>query len=220
MDTKHPPSFGPLLRRYRIAAGLSQEALAERAQLSWRGISDLERGVNSTPRAETLERLLDALQLPAADRATLEATIQRRRGPPAPAATRTPGILELENAPPPAPGTNLPAGVVTFLFTDVEGSTALWERHEPLMRTAIARHDALLDACIARYGGRRVKDRGEGDSLFAVFPDPARAVAAALALAGHAHASGGAADPRVQTGSRDGDARGITAPPRPSPPRA
>lgn len=115
----------------------------------------------------------------------------------------------------------LPASsTLTFLFTDVEGSSPLWERHEATMRRVAARHDALLDGIIAAHGGTRVRERGEGDSLFAVFPDPARAVAAALALAGHAHASGGAADPRVQTGSRDGDARGITAPPRPSPPRA
>lgn len=55
--------FGALLKRYRQAGGLSQEALAERAGLSARAISDLERGVNQTPRYATLELLIGALSL-------------------------------------------------------------------------------------------------------------------------------------------------------------
>ena len=57
-------SFGALLKRYRQAAGLSQEALAARADLSARAISDLERGINRTPRYDTLELLMGALSLP------------------------------------------------------------------------------------------------------------------------------------------------------------
>src|SRR4051812_46058364 len=74
-------------------------------------------------------------------------------------------------------------GTLTFLFTDVEGSSTLWERHEGLMRAVTARHDALLDAVIVAHGGQRVRERGEGDSLFAVFARPEQAVAAALAMA-------------------------------------
>ncbi len=66
--------------------------------------------------------------------------------------------------------------VVTFLMTDIVGSTGLWERHPDAMDRAMARHDALAAACIARHGGTLVKPRGEGDSLFAVFTDPADAV--------------------------------------------
>ena len=44
-----PPSFGILLKKYRLAAGLTQEELAEHAGISTRGISDLERGVRRTP---------------------------------------------------------------------------------------------------------------------------------------------------------------------------
>ncbi len=58
-------SFGALLKRYRLAAGLSQEALAARASLSTRAISDLERGINRTPRYDTLELLVNALPLTA-----------------------------------------------------------------------------------------------------------------------------------------------------------
>ncbi len=56
-------SFGALLKQYRMAAGLSQETLAERARISTRTISDLERGVNQIPRSDTLEALLQALSL-------------------------------------------------------------------------------------------------------------------------------------------------------------
>ena len=81
------------------------------------------------------------------------------------------------------PTRSLPeTGTLTFLFTDVEGSSPLWEQHEVLMRTVTARHDALLDAVITAHGGRRVAERGEGDSIFAVFTQPAAALVAALAI--------------------------------------
>jgi len=67
------PSFGPLLRRYREAAGLTQEELAARAGLSARGISDLERDRRQTPRLETVRLLGEALALLPRQRALLEA---------------------------------------------------------------------------------------------------------------------------------------------------
>jgi transcriptional regulator with XRE-family HTH domain len=65
------PSFGLLLQHYRQNAGLSQEELAERAGLSRRGISDLERGARRSPHASTMRRLAEALCLQNRDRATL-----------------------------------------------------------------------------------------------------------------------------------------------------
>ena len=73
MPTPHPKTFGELLRRFRVAAGLTQEELAERAQLSTRAVSDLERGINRTPRRDTVQLLADALELTQAERATFEA---------------------------------------------------------------------------------------------------------------------------------------------------
>src|SRR5207249_3964676 len=70
----------------------------------------------------------------------------------------------------------------TFLFTDIEGSTRLWEQHPEVMSAASARHDALLCAGIQQQGGVVVKSRGEGDSLFAVFAHATDAVAAACSL--------------------------------------
>jgi len=72
-----PTAFGSLLKRLRIAAGLTQEALAERAGLSVRAISDLERGVNRAPHDDTLQLLVEALSLHPADRAALLAATQQ-----------------------------------------------------------------------------------------------------------------------------------------------
>src|SRR5947199_10389396 len=77
---------------------------------------------------------------------------------------------------------DLPTGTVTFLFTDIEGSTQLWEQHPAAMEVALARHDALAAGIIPQFHGTLVKSRGEGDSLFAVFARAADAVAAADAL--------------------------------------
>jgi tetratricopeptide (TPR) repeat protein/transcriptional regulator with XRE-family HTH domain len=70
--------FGGLLKRYRVAAGLTQEELAERAGLSAKGISDLERGARTSPRRDTVALLAGALGLTAHDRATLEAAARQR----------------------------------------------------------------------------------------------------------------------------------------------
>jgi predicted ATPase/class 3 adenylate cyclase len=74
----------------------------------------------------------------------------------------------------------LPDGTVTFLLTDIEGSTRLWAENAAAMRAALSRHDALAADCFSRHSGTLVKARGEGDSLFAVFARTTDAVAAAL----------------------------------------
>lgn len=93
-------SFGALLRQHRLAADLSQEALAEKAGLSLRAISDLERGLHRAPYAITVQMLAEALALPADERRRLERSVDRHRGPlrrsgpaAAVAALRTPGRL-------------------------------------------------------------------------------------------------------------------------------
>src|SRR5215207_2664326 len=81
MENGPAASFAALLRRHRVATGLSQEALAERAGLSVRAISDLERGARRAPYRETVRLLADALRLVPADRVALEAAVDRGRGP-------------------------------------------------------------------------------------------------------------------------------------------
>src|SRR5262245_50073588 len=77
---------------------------------------------------------------------------------------------------------DLPAGTVTFLFSDVEGSTRLWAQHPEAMARACARHDELIETLVAHNAGAVVRPRGEGDSRFAVFARASDAVAAACAV--------------------------------------
>jgi non-specific serine/threonine protein kinase len=115
------PTFALLLRRHRQAAGLTQEVLAERANLSARAISDLERGINQRPRQETLALLAEALALPEVAWTQLEAAARRQFPPPTgdpaagptswgePARTRTRRALTR-----PQP-TNLPHSFTSFV---------------------------------------------------------------------------------------------------------
>jgi predicted ATPase/class 3 adenylate cyclase len=75
---------------------------------------------------------------------------------------------------------SLPVGTVTFLLTDVEGSTFLWESVPEAMSAAIRRHYQLLDAAITLHNGVRPQEQGEGDSVVAAFTLGCDALAAAL----------------------------------------
>ena len=78
MGTGEPtPSFGALLKRYRLAAGLSQEALAERARLSAQAIGAMERGITQWPYRPSVTLLAEALRLAPADRQVLEGAARR-----------------------------------------------------------------------------------------------------------------------------------------------
>jgi non-specific serine/threonine protein kinase len=109
-----PTTFGDLLRQYRRAAGLTQEELADRAQVSPRAISDLERGARSRPWRETIGLIAGALGLSAAERAKLEA------------AARQVGRAEpAQDAPAPdvagvAPRHNLPVALTSFVGRERE----------------------------------------------------------------------------------------------------
>src|SRR5260370_15707639 len=74
----------------------------------------------------------------------------------------------------------LPDGVVTFLMTDVVESTHRWLQNRAQMYGAMRRHDQLLTAAIEANHGVVLKERGEGDSFFAVFNAPTEALVAAL----------------------------------------
>jgi predicted ATPase/class 3 adenylate cyclase len=74
----------------------------------------------------------------------------------------------------------LPDGVVTFLFTDVEGSTRMWEESPDSMMTALNQHDEVIDGAVNANNGVSVKPRGEGDSRFVVFGQAADAVEAVV----------------------------------------
>jgi len=73
----------------------------------------------------------------------------------------------------------LPTGTVTFLFTDIEGSTQLWESQPEAMKLALAGHDAILREAIESNHGHVIKTTGDG--FLAVFPSAPEAVHASLA---------------------------------------
>ncbi len=71
-----------------------------------------------------------------------------------------------------------PTGILTFLFTDIEGSTSRWEEQEGEMRAALARHDQVLRAAIESHGGWLFKHTGDG--VLAAFASPGAAAEAAI----------------------------------------
>lgn len=78
METIEVPSFGRLLRGHRRASGMTQESLAERTGLSVRAIGDLERDVGHVPRKDTVELLIDALDLLPSERRQFEMVARTR----------------------------------------------------------------------------------------------------------------------------------------------
>ena len=105
---------------------------------------------------------------------------------------------------------NLPTGTVTFLFTDLEGSTQLWDRQPEAMRAALGHHDRLLRQAAEKHGGNVFKTGG--DAFCVAFHSAPQALAAALEAQLALHAEDwGAAGPLRAIGfleaaeSRDGD---------------
>ena len=74
---------------------------------------------------------------------------------------------------------DLPVKTLTFLFTDIEGSTIRWERYPELMRDAVAAHDMLLQNIINEHHGTTFKT--VGDAFYAAFSSANDAVSAAIA---------------------------------------
>jgi predicted ATPase/class 3 adenylate cyclase len=102
----------------------------------------------------------------------------------------------------------LPTGTVTFLLSDVEGSTRRWEEASEAMTVAVPRHYELLDEAIRRHGGVRPVEQGEGDSVVGAFSRASDAVAAAVAVqqAFAAEAWPAGADLRVRVAVHTGEA--------------
>src|SRR4051812_7005207 len=74
----------------------------------------------------------------------------------------------------------LPAGTVTFLLTDIEGSTRLWEAEPAAMATGVPRHYELIASAGESHRGGRAIEQGEGDSTVAAFARASDALAAAV----------------------------------------
>ncbi|HXQ39339.1 MAG TPA: adenylate/guanylate cyclase domain-containing protein, partial [Anaerolineales bacterium] len=81
----------------------------------------------------------------------------------------------------------LPTGTVTFLFTDIEGSTKLWENHPEVMKSALAEHDSILKGAIESNRGHIIKTTGDG--VHAVFTTAIDAINSAIAAQRFLHSS-------------------------------
>jgi transcriptional regulator with XRE-family HTH domain len=133
MDQTH--SFGYWLRRRRKALDLTQEELARQVNCALETIKKIETDVRRRSR-QMAERLAEVLKVAPGERATFiraaRAELAADRIAPAkePLAGAAPGA--------PQPSAPLPSGTVTFLFTDIAGSTQLWEQHPAAMPSALA----------------------------------------------------------------------------------
>ncbi|HYL27435.1 MAG TPA: helix-turn-helix domain-containing protein, partial [Candidatus Nitrosotalea sp.] len=143
-DAVESTDLATLLKAYRAKAGLSQQMLADRALISVQAVSALERGYRKVPYQKTLERIADALSLPADARAALELSARRARG------------SRLAEQMSPA-ANNLPRQLTSFLGRDeVVKELADLLEHSPLVsivgtggagktRVAVAVGSALLN---------------------------------------------------------------------------
>ncbi|HYW25984.1 MAG TPA: helix-turn-helix domain-containing protein [Terriglobales bacterium] len=122
-------AFGAVLRRHRLAARLTQEALAERAGLNAKSVSALESGVRRSPYRATVDRLADALDLSAADRAELATSA--RRPPRGTVGLERPGIGE------PGPGLPVPPTPLVGRDADLALGLELMRRPEVRLLTII-----------------------------------------------------------------------------------
>jgi class 3 adenylate cyclase/tetratricopeptide (TPR) repeat protein/DNA-binding XRE family transcriptional regulator len=217
-------AFAGLLRQLRAEAGLTQDELAEAASVSQRAVSDLERGINRTARKDTAVLLAGALGLDGSARELFVAAA-RGRGPvedvlaatgeaagaaggsTATASPMLPRGVGASTGRPGEPGQLTGAGIVTFLFTDIEGSTALLRRvGEGVYAQLLADHHALIRSVLGAHGGRELNTLGDG--FFAAFSSPRACLAAVIqmqqALEGHAWPAGERV--RVRMGVHTGEA--------------
>ncbi len=160
----HPGSFAQWLRAQRHARGLTQATLAARLGCSVQTLSRLEKG-RTRPSAAMAQRLAAAFDIASGAETTFLAWAPAPEGPTHPT--------------PDASAATRPTGTVTFLFTDVEGSTQLWEHHHAWMEQANPRHERILRDAVAAQRGWAYKQIG--DAFQAAFPTALAALAAAVA---------------------------------------
>lgn len=166
-------SFGEWVRQRRRALDLTQDALAQRVGIAVSMVRKIEAD-ERRPSRQVAGLLADALAVPEAER---DQFLQIARAERSTDHLPTAVVGALDHGAAPA-AQLLPSGTVTFLFTDIAGSTRLWEQHPAAMQRALARHDALMQAAVTGRNGVRVKRTGDG--LHAAFARATDAVVAAL----------------------------------------
>jgi tetratricopeptide (TPR) repeat protein/transcriptional regulator with XRE-family HTH domain len=140
MGMPQPQTFAALLRRFRRAAGFTQAELAEHAGLSPEAISALERGVNRTPRRETVDLLAEALSLDEQDRARFEQSARHRSAP----LVAQPVALEPAHAGIPLVGRTAELALIDRLLSDRFPPTLLFEGEPGIGKTRLLHEAASL----------------------------------------------------------------------------
>jgi len=167
-------SFGEWLKRQRKAAGLTQEQLALQISCSTSALKKIE-AEERRPSEQVVEQLAEVFNIPATERATFlkfargnwdAAPVEVMEGKEAPWRVAQPSGHESK------------IHLATFLFTDIEDSTKLWESAPEKMKVALQRHHEIMKEAIASNSGTVFQI--VGDAFCAVFPTAQSAIAAAV----------------------------------------
>lgn len=163
-------SFGEWIKQRRLKLRLTQREVAARAFCSTAMVKKMEADERQ-PSPELAESLAAALDIAAGEREQFIAVARGEQTVDGLAQSDVQREETLATVPDP-----LPEGTVTFLLTDVEQSTRLWEEQPEMMQEALARHDAILRQVIEEHDGRIVKTTGDGcHAVFRSAPDAAQA---------------------------------------------
>src|SRR5262245_47076536 len=140
-------SFGYWLRRRRKALDLTQDDLARQVACSLETIKKIETDLRR-PSRQMAERLADCLTIAPEERAAFLKAARAELATDHLDVAAQP--VEMPSGAP-TPGGSLPSGIVTFLFTDIEGSANLAQQYAEALPTLLARHHAILQQSIATF---------------------------------------------------------------------
>jgi predicted ATPase/class 3 adenylate cyclase/DNA-binding XRE family transcriptional regulator len=169
-------SFGEWLKRRRKAGGLTQEQLAQQINCSTSALRKIE-AEQRRPSEQIVEQLADVFHIPSIERASF-LKFARGNWEAAPAGIMKDAPWHIPHPSDDKDLLNPKIHLATFLFTDVEGSTKLWESAPEKMKVALQRHHAILQEAIPSNGGTIFQIIG--DAFCAVFPTAPSAISAAV----------------------------------------
>jgi predicted ATPase/class 3 adenylate cyclase len=174
-----PYSFGHWLRLKRKALDLTREGLADRVGYSAETIRKIETE-ERRPSAQLVDQLAELFEIPEHQRRDF---LRFARGDwqaaPSGNVESSPWLVIRSREQDDPHKQNLPSGTVTFLFTDIEGSTKLSQQYPEAMPALLARHHEILSRCIKTHGGYAFQI--VGDSFAVAFHSASDALNAALA---------------------------------------